>query len=87
MDLIMWHHAYSGHHFAVYHDATYHGEGLHPAMGSWLGHSIVSAVIHGLIYGAIFHMMRGMSAGEALLVAILGIAVVGGGWWLWSCRR
>ena len=32
-------------------------------------------------------MMRGMSAGEALLVAILGIAVVGGGWWLWSCRR
>ena len=83
----MWHHAYSDHHSVVYHNAVHHGTGLHQTMGSWLGHTIVSAVIHGLIYGAVFRLMRGMSIDEALLVAILGIAVVGGGWWLWSRRR
>lgn len=71
----MWHAAYT-------HHAYYHATG-----GHWLGHTIVSAVIHGLIYGAIFHIMRGMGIGEVLLVAVIGVAVVGGGWWLWSRYR
>ena len=72
----MWHTAYT-------HHAYYHATGGH----WWLGHTIVSAVIHGLIYGAIFHIMRGMGIGEVLLVAVVGVAVVGGGWWLWSRYR
>lgn len=73
----MWHHAYA--HHAYYHAAS---SGNH-----WLIHTIVSAVIHGLVYGAIFRLMRGMSIGEALLVAVAGVAVVGGGWWLWTQKR
>ena len=71
----MWHHAAYAHH-AYYHTTE----------GHWLAHTIVSAVIHGLIYGAIFHLMRGMSVGEVLLVAGIGIALVGAGWWLWNRR-
>lgn len=69
----MWHH-----HYTAYH---------HPAAGHWLAHTIVSAVIHGLIYGAIFRIMRGMSIPEVLLVAVVGFVVVGGGWWLISRHR
>ncbi len=65
---------------------AHHGYHAH-ASGSWLGHTIVSAVIHGLIYGAIFHIMRGMGMGEVLLVAVVGVAVVGCGWWLWNRHR
>lgn len=64
---------------------THYHYGYHAhTAGSWLGHTIVSAVIHGLVYGAIFHFMRGMSIGEVLLVAVIGVALVGGVWWLWS---
>lgn len=72
----MWHHAAYAHH-AYYHAAE----------GHWLAHTIVSAIIHGLIYGAIFRLMRGMGIEEVLLVAVAGVAVVGGGWWLWSRYR
>ena len=72
----MWHHA------AYTHDA-YH----HAYEARWLGHTIVSSLIHGLIYGAIFHLMRGMSLGEVLLVAVLGVALVAGVWWWWSSSR
>ncbi|MHB8321406.1 MAG: hypothetical protein ACYDA7_05265 [Acidithiobacillus sp.] len=77
----MWHHAYYG-----------HSTGLHPAWGSWLGHTIVRSAIHGLIYGAIFNLMRGMrvapsmGTGEVLLVAG-GVAIIGAGWWLRNRRR
>ena len=57
---------------------------IHGYHSSWLAHTIVSAVIHGLIYGAIFHLMRGMGIGEVLLVAVVGVAVVGFGWWIWN---
>ena len=36
---------------------------------------------------AIFHIMRGMGMGEVLLVAVVGVAVVGCGWWLWNRHR
>ncbi|MBU2721794.1 hypothetical protein [Acidithiobacillus ferridurans] len=72
-----WHHAAYAHHFG----------GFHADHGSWLGHSIVSAVIHGLIYGAIFRLFRGIPLGEVLVIAIIGVLVVGGGYWLWNARR
>lgn len=68
----MWHH----------HPTIYH----HPAAGHWLVHTILSAVIHGLIYGAIFHLMRGMSTGEVVLVAVAGV-VLAGLVWLFINRR
>ena len=83
----MWHHRIP---YAEAHHAYYAGHTI-AHHGGWLGHTIVSAVIHGLIYGAIFRLMRGMSIGEVLLVAVVGVAVVGvavvgGGWWLWNRR-
>lgn len=74
----MWHHASYG-----YSHAASYGH----SAGSWLAHTIVGAIIHGLIYGAIFHLMRGMGIGEVLLVAVAGITIVGAGWWAWSWRR
>lgn len=74
----MWHHAYTNH---VYSHAT-SSEG-----SQWLAHTIVSAIIHGLIYGAIFRLFRDMGLGEVLLVAALGILVIVGWWWLWNQNR
>ena len=73
----MWHHAVYAHH--AYHHAA-------SPEGHWLAHTIISAIIHGLIYGAIFRLMRGMGMGEVLLVAALGVAAVGAGYWWWSGR-
>ncbi|MBU2755251.1 hypothetical protein HFU84_08635 [Acidithiobacillus sp. CV18-2] len=73
-----WHHAAYAHHYA--HAGTVDH-------GSWLGHTIVSAIIHGLIYGAIFRLFRGMSLTEVLVIAVVGLLVVGGGYWWWNSRR
>ena len=50
-------------------------------------HTIVGGIIHGLIYGAIFRLFRGMSMGEALVVAVAGITLVAAGYWLWNRSR
>ncbi|MGI4799737.1 MAG: hypothetical protein ACRYG8_37990 [Janthinobacterium lividum] len=50
----------------------------HTYGGSWVGHMIVSSVIHGLIYSVIFRVLRGMSLSEVVLLAVL---VIGGIWW------
>lgn len=76
----MWTHSAEHWHHAVHQSLPLSHE------GGWLVHTIVSALIHGLVYGAIFHLMRGMSTGEVLMVAVLGIVIVGGGWWLWNRR-
>jgi hypothetical protein len=49
-------------------------------------HTIVGGIIHGLIYGAIFRLFRGMSLEEVIIVAVVGITLVGGGYWLWNRR-
>ncbi|NPD66616.1 hypothetical protein HN018_26725 (plasmid) [Lichenicola cladoniae] len=55
--------------------------------GSWVGHMIVSSVIHGLIYSVIFRGLRYMSLSEVILLLV----VVIGGIYLWNrnqgCRR
>lgn len=79
----MWHHtgAYADH----YHRAYYAG---HTAAdhGGWLLHTIIGGIIHGLIYGAIFRLFRGMSLAEVIVIAVIGIMLVGGGYWLWLTR-
>ena len=80
----MWHHsaAYAGHYHHPYYAS--HAVADH---GGWLMHTIVGGVIHGLIYGAIFRLFRGMSMGEALVVAVAGITLVAAGYWLWNRSR
>ena len=80
----MWHQAtaYADHyHHPYYHSYVSHAVADH---GGWLMHTIIGGIIHGLIYGAIFHLFRGMSPGEVLVVAVIGIVLVGGGYWLWN---
>ena len=77
----MWHHtgAYADH----YHHA-YYGSHAVADHGGWLIHSIIGGIIHGLIYGAIFRLFRGMSLEEVIIVTVIGIVLIGGGYWLWN---
>ena len=57
----------------------YHpGFGLHHGYGggSWVGHLVVSSIIHGLIYGAIFRMLRHLSLGEIVVIAVVVIGLL-----------
>ena len=49
-----------------------------------ISHMILSAVIHGLLYGLIFKAFRGLPLGTVALIAISGI---GGIWLLASLAR
>lgn len=64
------------HHIAYHHSASSH----------WLAHTVISAVIHGLIYGAIFHLFRGMPLMEVLSIAVIGVILAGIGYMWWSKR-
>ncbi|MHB0888099.1 hypothetical protein [Acidithiobacillus sp.] len=65
----MWHHTHP-----VWHHAA-------SPEGHWLAYTIISSLIHGLIYGAIFHLFRGLGLGMVLIIAVLGVAAVAGVWW------
>lgn len=69
-----------------------HGYGYQPgfghhyfpgAGGGWLTHMIVSSVVHGLIYGAIFRLLRHLSVVEIVLLVVLVI----GGIYAWNQNR
>ena len=49
----------------------------------WIAHRAVSALIHAVIYGAVFRLMRQMTTGEAIVLAV----VVVGGLFMWSRSR
>ena len=59
--------------------------GYHHAFGggSWIGHMVVSSVIHGLIYGVIFRVLSHLSLSEMVLLAVLVI----GGLYVWNRDR
>ena len=61
------------------------GFGMHHAIGggSWIGHMIVSSIIHGLIFGVIFRVLSHLSLSEMVLLAI----VVIGGIYMWNRNR
>ncbi|WP_428395175.1 hypothetical protein [Lichenicoccus sp.] len=61
-----------------HHAFGHHGFGVHHAYGggSWITHMVVSSVIHALIYGAIFRVLRHLSLGEVLLLVVIVIAVL-----------
>ncbi len=43
-------------------------------------HMLVSSLIHGLVYAVIFKAMRHLSLPEAIVVAVVGVALVGFGY-------
>ena len=59
-----------------------HGHLVHHAYGggSWIGHMVVSSIVHGLIYGIIFRLLRHLSLPEIILLAV----VVIGGLYMWN---
>ncbi len=78
----MWHHSIVWHHSALSrHSMLHSGHESH-----WMGHTIVSSLIHGLIFGAIFRLFSHMSLGAVLTLAVLGVAIVAGIWWWWARR-
>ncbi len=62
----------------MHHAYGYHpGLGLHHGYGgSWIGHMVVSSIVHALIYGAIFRMLRHLSLGEIVLIALVVIGLL-----------
>ncbi len=42
----------------------------------WLGHVVISAVVHAVIYGAAFSIFRHLSTTDAVGLAVLVIAVI-----------
>jgi hypothetical protein len=61
-------HMASGYHPGFIH----HGYGG----GSWVGHMVVSSIVHGLIYGAIFRMLAHLGLGEVLLLALIVVGAL-----------
>ena len=59
--------------FGYHHAYAYHGYG-HGS--SWITHMIISSVIHGLIYSVIFRVLRHLSLGEVVLLAVIVIALI-----------
>ena len=49
----------------------------------WIAHRAVSAVIHAVIYGAVFKFMRQMTTGETIVVAAVVVAAL----FVWSKSR
>lgn len=61
------------------------GYGIHHGFGGsgWLGHMLVSTVLHALIYGTVFRILRHLSLGEIVLLLVLVV----GGVYLWNRDR
>lgn len=63
------------HHANVYHHG-YGGSG-------WIANMVVSAVVHSLIYGLVFRLMRHLTTPEAILLVGCGLLGV----FMWSRAR
>ena len=62
---VMFHHAHGGGYGYGYH----HG-------GGWVANMVVSALVHSLIYGVVFRLMRHLTIPEAILIAGGGLLLV-----------
>ncbi len=71
-------------HLARFHPSFGHPNFAHPGFAhpgfahgsSWVTHMIVSSVIHGLIYSVIFRVLRHLSLGEVVLLAVVVIGLL-----------
>ena len=68
------------HHYGYAPGYYHHGFG---GGGSWIGHMVVSSVVHGLVYGAIFRLLAHLGLGGTLLLAVLVV----GGLYMWNRNR
>ena len=70
----------------MHHSYGYHpGLGLHHGYGggSWFAHLVVSSIVHAVIYGAIFRLLRHLSLGEIVLVALVVVGLL----YAWNRER
>ncbi|MHB1665989.1 hypothetical protein [Thiomonas sp.] len=67
----MWHA-----HAETFHPA-YHAYGAAGHHLGWFGHTVLSAIIHGLVYGLIFQLFRGMGIWEVLVCTVVGLGLAG----------
>ncbi|WP_428376031.1 hypothetical protein [Lichenicoccus sp.] len=69
---------------AVFHHAYGSGYGYHHVHGGgWVAGMVVSALVHALIYGVVFRLMRHLTMPEAILLAGGGLLLV----FMWSRSR
>ncbi len=61
----------------------HYGYGYGGGWTDWIGHMLVSSVIHALIYSVIFRLMRGLTLPEAVVIAVVIIGAI----WLWGRSR
>lgn len=61
----------------AYHHANSSG------WADWIAHRAVSAVIHAVIYGSILKVMRQMTTGEAIVVAVVVVGLL----FMWGRSR
>jgi hypothetical protein len=55
----------------------YHGFGYHHGFGGdWITHMVISSVIHAMVYEVIFRLLRHLSLGEIVCLAVAVIAVL-----------
>ena len=66
---VSWMHRSYGYHPGLAYHHAYGG-------GSWITHMLVSSIVHGLIYSAIFRILRHLSLGEILLIAMVVIGLL-----------
>jgi hypothetical protein len=63
--------------------AQYHHHGYGGGTVDWLTHVVVSAVIHSVIYSAMFRLMHGLSLMQMLVLA----GIVFAGIFMWARAR
>jgi hypothetical protein len=70
---------FSGLMMAAYHHGHVHSSGW----TDWITHRVVSAVIHSVIYGAVFKLMHRLTLGEAVVLTLTVVAML----FLWARSR
>jgi hypothetical protein len=55
-----------------------YGYGYHHGGGwsDWIAHTVVSSIIHAMIYRVVFQLMHRMTLGEALVLVVAVLAVL-----------
>jgi hypothetical protein len=70
---------FSGLMMAAYHHGRVHSSGW----ADWITHHVVSAIIHSVIYGAMFKLMHRLTLAEAVVLAVMVVGVL----FLWGRAR